>query len=174
MKNLLPEYEPEDKIWQNIKSKLDKGAIENHLPQYEPPIKVWKSINNKLNSSFKYKWMAAAASIICVIGIYFYTKMPIEKISYSVEKIEIQAKNINPIENQKAYKEILQICEKQTIICQKPEFRTLKNELDELTSASNDIKTAMGDFNTEPELLAQLNNIEIQKNEVIKKMAAKI
>jgi hypothetical protein len=178
----LPEYEPSDKIWQNIEAKLNEDALQKALktmPQYEPNESVWNQIEQgltpkpslKLNT---WRWMTAAASVVVLLSFYLWYSIDNQRVRYSVEQIDNDLL-LNPSDdNDRQYQQIVAYCQQQTYVCENPEFKTLKTELDELHSASQKLKEAMGQYNTEPELMSQLADVEQQKTEVLKKMAAKI
>jgi hypothetical protein len=181
----LPQYEPSDEVWKNIESKLNEDVLHRaikNLPQYEPEDAVWDKIETELTPKKatkilqlnQWKWWAAAASIVVLIGIFFLFMTDNQSVSYSEEKIN---KNLllNPADDSDAdYERIVAFCKQEELVCQNPEFRHLKSELDELHEASQELKTAIGQYNTEPELMSQLTEIEQQKTEIIKKMALRV
>lgn len=177
----LPEYEPSEEVWNKIVSKLSEGALQNaleKLPNYEPNEAVWSKIDDKLSpKTIKFsawKWVSAAASAVIIMSISYWLKTDKQQIRYSEERIDKDLL-LNPVDDsQQQYEMIVAYCKQQTYVCQNPEFVSLKTELEELNSASKQLKEAVGQYNTEPELIAQLTNIEQQKSEIIRKMAAKI
>jgi hypothetical protein len=172
----LPEYEPSDSVWQNIESKLKQDLFQvalKSLPEYEPEEKVWANISTQLNKTYWNigKW-AAAASILIAVGLYFNSQK--YEVTYTKQEI---APDLLLTENDKSqfgYEQIKKICSEDRIVCEKPEFKELEIELEELNTASIELKTAIGKYNTEPELIAQLTEIENQKANIISKMVAQI
>lgn len=177
----LPEYEPSEEVWNKIASKLSEGALQNalqKLPSYEPNEAVWSQIDEKLSpKTIKFsawKWVSVAASVAIILGFSYWLSTDKQQIKYSEERIDKDLL-LNPVDDsQQQYEMIVAYCKQQTYVCQNPEFVSLKTELEELNSASKQLKEAVGRYNTEPELIAQLTNIEQQKSEIIRKMAAKI
>lgn len=177
----LPEYEPNEEVWNNIVSKLSEGALQNaleKLPSYEPTDAVWNQIDDKLSPKIikfsAWKWVSVAASVAIIMGIFYWLSTDKQQIRYSEERIDKDLL-LNPVDDsQQQYEMIVAYCKQQTYVCQNPEFVSLKTELEELNSASKQLKEAVGQYNTEPELMAQLTSIEQQKSEIIRKMAAQI
>ena len=56
------------------------------------------------------------------------------------------------------------------MLCEQPEFKQLHNELEELTSAKNELASALGDFGTDANLVTQIKEIELERNDIVKKM----
>jgi hypothetical protein len=172
----LPEYEPSESVWQKIEAKLNHDSFReaiNTLPEYEPGEKVWTNISSQLNKTkySKLKW-AAAACVIMAFGIYFSIQN--REVTFTKQEIVTNISPTNIRTNQFGYEEIKKLCTEDKEICEKPEFKALKSELDELHTASLELKTAIGKYNTEPELVIQLAEIENQKSDIISKMTAQI
>lgn len=93
---------------------------------------------------------------------------------FSEEKIDerLLLKEDTNAENQ--YMLVKQFCQQEIFVCQTNDFQQLKSELERLNSASQELKTAMGEFNTDPDMMAQLTQIELQRADIIKKIVAKI
>lgn len=172
----LPEYEPSDNVWQNIEAKLNLDSfrqVVKNLPEYEPEEKVWANISSQLNNtkSSPIKWVVAA-SILVGFALYFSLKN--NEVIYSKQEIAPDLLLTEKDQNQYGYEEIKKICSEDKIICEKPEFKALETELEELNTASIELKMAIGKYNTEPELITQLAEIENQKSDIIRKMVAQI
>ena len=77
-------------------------------------------------------------------------------------------------EDEDAFDMVMNFCKTQNIVCELPEFKMLKSELEELNTAREVLKTALEFYGTDPELIAQLTSIEHERSGVLKKMIAKI
>ena len=177
----LPEYEPSDEIWNNIEAKLGEDGLRQgiqHLPQYEPKSETWEQIEAELTPKivplFSWRWTAAAASVVLVIGLSWFYQSTNQPITYSQEVVNKQLLLQDSDNSDADYAMIVAYCKQQTYVCENPEFAVLKTELTDLQQASLDLKTAIGKYNTEPALIAQLTEIEQQKSEILRKMTAKI
>jgi hypothetical protein len=177
----LPSYEPSEQVWQNIEAKLNDDTLQKtikNLPQYEPNDDSWNQIEGGLETKVirfqTWKWVSMAASVALVFGFYFWYNADNQQVKYSEQKIDENLLLNTVDDSQKQYEMIVAYCKEQTYVCENTEFKSLKTELDELNTASNQLKEAVGKYNTEPELIAQLTNIEQQKSEILRKMASKI
>ena len=90
----LPEYEPSDEIWNNIETKLGEDGLRQgiqHLPQYEPSAETWEQIESELTpkivSLFAWRWTAAAASVVLVVGLSWLYQSTNQPITYSQEVV---------------------------------------------------------------------------------------
>ena len=179
----LPEYEPSDEVWNQINTELNNDIIRKgifQLPVYEPDGRIWENIEADLNPKIvklnTWRWVAVAASFVLVIGLDFYLNYQKTQptIAYSEQKIDAQLL-LQPSDNSDAdYETIVAFCKEQTYVCENSEFRDLKVELDDLQAASVQLKEVIGQYNTEPQLMAQLAQIELQKSEILKRMTTKI
>lgn len=175
MKYNLPEYEPSENVWQNIEAKLNADAFQK-LSTYEPSEMIWYQIEEELEPKptkmLVLRWISVAATVAIIAGFYFWMQPTNEKIVFSEQTID---KNLllNPADDsQKQFDMIMAYCKTETLACENPSFKSLKTELEELNMASIQLKSAIGKYNTEPELMAQLTVIEQQKTEIMKQMAA--
>jgi hypothetical protein len=62
------------------------------------------------------------------------------------------------------------LCHEQAPVCQTPEFITLKSELDDLTTAEESLRQAIGLYSDAPELIAQLASIERERNSILQQI----
>ena len=177
----LPEYEPSDEIWNNIEAKLGEDGLRQgiqHLPQHEPKAETWEQIEAELTPKivplFSWRWTAAAASVVLVIGLSWFYQSTNQPITYSQEVVNKKLLLQDSDNSDADYAMIVAYCQQQTYVCENPEFAVLKTELTDLQQASLDLKMAIGKYNTEPALIAQLTEIEQQKSEILRKMTAKI
>ncbi len=56
-----------------------------------------------------------------------------------------------------------QLCRAQMPVCDLPEFKTLKTELDELTTAQHELRQALGQYADDPELVSQMVQLERER-----------
>ena len=180
----LPEYEPNESVW---------NAIENRLPllalnSYEPPESVWQNIDNQLvipkNHTLPisnypltithYLYLAAASmallAIICFQMFFKNTGNSDISLHISTEIIDKQLINNNLQVTDKAFDMVETFCKNALATCQEPEFKQLKQELDELTEAQQYLKNALTAYNSDPDLVAQLAQLENERSGILKKM----
>jgi hypothetical protein len=72
------------------------------------------------------------------------------------------------------YSIIETLCQEALPVCEEPQFKKLKAELDDLTRAHTELKNALGNFADEPELVAQLVEIERSRNQILQQLITMI
>lgn len=177
----LPEHEPSDELWNNIEAKLNEDAwqkVLQELPQYEPQAESWEQIEAKIShktiSLLTWKWAVVAAIVVFTIGLWWMVMFNNQSIRYSEEIVNKQLLLQESDNSDADYERIMAYCKQQMYVCENPEFAALKSELTTLQEASIELKAAIGKYNTEPALIAQLAEIEQQKSEIVRKMTSKI
>jgi 6-pyruvoyl-tetrahydropterin synthase len=189
LKNLST-YEPPHKVWEAIESRLP--LLE--MPLYEPPMDIWNSIENQLvepeNRPFPINnypfilrgvkniyWLALAASIALFIAVsmtlYFNKKQEIT-VAITTETLDNKLLNQDWQEADKDFALVEEFCKTVVQPCEEPEFKNLKNELEELNKAREDLKNALNTYNSDADMVAQLSKLENERSDILKKMIDKM
>ena len=187
----LKEYEPPEDVWMNIDEELGGSGSEivpakllKSLPQYEPPDKVWEGIVKQLAEKPQAKlvhfgWrqaLAAAASLALLLVVYWQLNKntTIEPgnvaLTFSEETVDPMLLKHDWDEDEEVFQEYLSFCEVKKFICEQPEFKQLQEELEELTTAKEGLKEAVGAYGSDPELITQIKEIELERTGILKKM----
>ncbi len=187
----LKEHQPPDDLWMKIEDEISgeqadhiPSALLKSLPQYEPPANVWDRIEQQLAAPAKGKiisirWkqaLAVAASLALLLVAYWQlnktSPIPPDNvtITYSEETVDPLLLEHDWDEDEEVFQEYLAICEGKQYICEQPEFRQMQQELEELTSAKEDLKEAVGAYGSDPELITQIKEIELERTGILKKM----
>lgn len=182
LKDKLPHYFPPDSVWENIEQGLHETPLQealSKLPTYEPPVQTWFDIAAQLPQPQRNWWRyAAAAVVVLAVGIGGYLTMkPTNEhttIVYSQEKINPKTITTTNEIIEQQYAHLQALCQKKITVCEKPEFKNLKQELDELTAAGNQLKEALGAYNTDATLSAQLSQIDRERADILKKLNERI
>lgn len=182
LKDTLPHYSPPQSVWENIEQGLNEAPLQealSKLPAYEPPVQTWFDIAAQLpKQQPRWRRYAAAAAVVLAVGIsgYFILQQRTEKatISYSQEKFNPKAAITANETIDRQYAHLQALCEERVTVCEKPEFKILKQELDDLTAASNQLKDALGTYNTDAALSAQLSEIEQERADILRKLNERI
>ena len=178
-----------------------KSAIAK-LPQYNAPTHIWDSIVQNLDNvqqnvtdnrylsvrkSTVYRFAAAAVMLgfILTSALWYIQNLP--EANTSVVAYQETTKTtteqsvpisepikIAAVENENKVEKVNKFCEKQAIVCEQPDFQNLKSQLEELTEAKKELQNAIGEFNTDENLVAQLSDIEEERGEILKKLMTKI
>jgi hypothetical protein len=152
---------------------------------------VWERIEARLDEKTKTKtiplrtvWLAAASVVgVLVISYWLFvirtnshgdSLFDNTEISYSTEKFDKSLIVKPSVSIDKQCAAIEKLCETKANSCEKPAFKTLKKELDQLNAAHRQLSEAIGNYNTDPHLLAQLTDIETERADILKKLTAQI
>ena len=183
----LPIHKAPDMIWAKIDSELGSQEGDSplnealaKLPMYQPTEQVWQNITQELPDAkprFKVirNVLGLAASLALLIGGLFWINGPSEgKIDYAYsEEVLDERLQFEVIEDdEETFAMIEEICELKSYLCDYSDFNNLRNELTELTEAKEELQFALGDYNTNPELMAELNDIEMERTVVFKRLLA--
>jgi hypothetical protein len=190
----LKAYNPPTFIWDNLEKQLDedeknaqKGIYtegssfelknENNVSEtlkvYETsPLKVVKK-RGLLRQLMFNKW-AIAATISGLIFTVFSLLKPNytegSSLKYSTEVVDNQLLKNTSDDAEADYLMVEDFCQHQIAACKTPAFKTLKSELDELNSARETIKNAIGNYNSDADLMIQLKDIEQQRATVLRQI----
>nr|WP_295932497.1 hypothetical protein [uncultured Dyadobacter sp.] len=173
----LREYEPEERIWEGMRQKMNDAPLQAALaqmPEYEPDERLWTLINRRpVHRRFGWGY-AAAAMIVISAGLLLgkiKTGLPV---SYTEEQVDVRLQTDTHLVTDEQYQKLKTYCETETLVCNSQDYRYLQQEYERLSSASEALQQAIGSFNTEPELMRQFNDVEQQKTLILNKMAKMI
>ena len=196
----LPQYEPPDTVWQNIETRLSLRA----LPTYDAPDVVWQGIEKQLLKGEKPRKkrnilrgtnlrkiknlpkitvanlpkIAIAASVALVVSVgfcFFRTQKTVEQtVTVSTEVVDNQLLKKDFDNEEASFALVEAFCKTAMPVCEQPEFKTLKNELDTLNSARAELKNAIGDYAADADLIAELTKIENERTTVLRQLVEKI
>jgi hypothetical protein len=190
LKTQLKEYNPPSFIWENLEKELEfdvkngsntegvyllknekenNELIVNELITENKPIKK----QGLLRRLFIQKWAIAAAMTGLIFTVFFLLKRQNTEGSdfkYSTETVDNQLLKTDWNDAEADYKMVENICQQHIAACETPAFKTLKHELDELNSARESIKNAIGTFNSDADLMIQLKNIEQERAAILKQI----
>lgn len=195
---LLPLYQAPPEVWENLKKNLDASqdlqAALNRLPVRQAPDFVWQNITEALDADAKRAAgakrgfrvilsrtvLAAAASLALVAFALWLVQRPsdgdeavaavYETVTQDTVDTVISAVLEEPEDAGFALVETL--CAQKDPLCEVPEFKALKSELDELTDAKSALRTALGEYGDDPELANQLVRIEQERSTILQQMIA--
>jgi hypothetical protein len=185
----LPSYNPPYGLWEDLEMALDtedqiQGDLKK-LPQYAAPAKVWEQIDQNLDAEqnratqlkkgkrFRiFEYAAAAAVLGACIGAWWLLAQPNPsegQISVTQQKLDLEI--VATIrEEDPAFTMVQELCQERLPACEKPEFKALKSELDELTLAKQSLRSALGNYGDDANLSAQLVKIEQERSALLRQM----
>lgn len=190
----LPTYEPPLALWDDIELALDsEDALAESvqaLPQYEPPDAVWQHLEARLDAAEPQKivrlepvlrplhqrrWWAAAATITLLVMAWWLMRPvagdgELVAVQISQEAVNTEVQAAAQEAEDEGFDLVAELCESKAPVCEETDFKLLKSELDDLTLAKNDLRTALGQYGDDPDMAAQLVQIERERSEVLRQM----
>lgn len=185
----LPDVIPPADLWDAISAELtfrEKEAALHRtirrLPQYEPPPIVWKEIQTTLTQSRlqrtlhalkPYRWAAAAALIGVTAGLAYLGNTSQTAVTFLASTEQAPAGysiEIND-QDQDAIREIGAAFTAYHNQYNDPQGEELIQELNELESASKELRQVLRDYGFDDKLAQELTRVELQRDQVIRKMA---
>ncbi|MDQ1088264.1 hypothetical protein [Siphonobacter sp. SORGH_AS_1065] len=164
----LPEYEPDEALWQKIEDQLHW----QQLPHYEPAERAWEKIELHLPRKNKplRSWMSSlAAGLVLVTGLSFWLITPRNSVKVTSEPMEWAKVGESSLDQQQKRLELM--CEMQVITCQQPEVREIRTELARLREASERLHQRTGVYHNDPQVIAWESQLDDQRAELLKRLA---
>ncbi len=98
------------------------------------------------------------------------TKKRTSTITFSQKVVDNQLLEVCREPENDAFSLIEQLCQTQMPACDNPEFKILKTELNEVTAARNTLRQALGQYADDPQLLAQMVQLEQTRTAILQQM----
>jgi len=184
----LKVYIPTEKVWDGIDKCLDSEYIlEEHLqnmPMHEAPDSIWHTIETNLEEEVKPKARIAflrpllAAASVALLGFFFFFNSgnliahDEVVVTYSIEDYPIIKFQRDDHNNNAANIALMQMINLQYNGVAPREDQDLLTELKELKIASDKLKRVIGKYDTDRGLIDKLNNIELERKELMDKIFA--
>lgn len=190
----MPVYEAPAGLWEAIEVSLEtEAAIDEkmvQLPVYEPPAMVWQNLEKQLvlakkpNPMQHNRWLQYAAAAVFA-GLLAAVSWWVFRLNYSGEPevaiITTTQQTLDPkileavnAPEDDAFLMVQNLCKAQAPVCQQPEFLALKTALDELTAAKASLRQALGQYADDPEMVAQLIDIERERTQLLQALVQMI
>lgn len=182
----LPQYEPPAGIWESLDAAMDLDVAltdsARQLPPYAPPAAVWATIAAQLPAARPVarrvtlwsRYAVASALAAALFGAWWLLR-PMnahtpEQIVVTQETMDQQIVATVHESEDGAFQWVQTLCASRAPVCQEPAFKSLKSELDELTAAKQHLHTALGQYGDDPDLAAQLVQIELARTQLLQEM----
>ena len=190
--NALPQYQPEEQIWDAIAHDLDLADSEKPLQaaiqglnQYDPPTFLWDAISEELENPVqvvrqtKVFWLRSAAAAVVLLAsgfLVWYSQQDapaIEQIVYTEVQDAILSEVQTSQNNDEEEFEVVLAMFNESIVAQhEKEPNTLKEELELLNEEKAMLEEAKADFGADADLELQLAEIERAREKVLKQLAS--
>ena len=151
------------------------------LPVYEPSDKVWETIVGELPQPKSFmqvyrRSLSIAASVVILIGcgVFFFINPQSSDYNYAYsEEVLDERIQLETIEDDEAaFAMIAEVCADREFLCKHVDFQRLRSSFEDLNSAYEELQFAISDFNTSPELMEEMTNIEMERTVVFKQLLA--
>ncbi|PPK88836.1 hypothetical protein CLV84_1809 [Neolewinella xylanilytica] len=182
----LPRYEGDARCWSAIKAMLDDAAegatarLADRLPTYAPPPAVWNGVNKGLDVTKRApvrrlprRWasMAAAVAVVVSFSVVFLTYNPGPEVSYAYSRETAPPPVVADWDNDETSfnRARLEVAQRN-----EPHLNNLGHELDELTSAREEVKAMLVAYGEDPGIVRQLAEIERERNDVYRRIIVEL
>lgn len=185
----LPDYEPSSNLWDRISSNLDQEdqqdvlqAAIQRLPSYTPKDDLWDKIEGELGGQRRSLYVvrqalaiAASLALLLTVGIWLLNE-PGQKvqITYSEEEALPISLPENWESDELMIKEVFSLFKSSQVAQASGSFEHLQLAFDELNAAKVEVKEMMNQVGEDESLILQLKEIELERTEIVKKMATLI
>jgi hypothetical protein len=177
----LPDYPAPASNWQEIDEALGP-ALKATLPTYAPPPEEWNAVSKKLDSTSTepavrpidpYRWLAIAASVLIILSVAFFLLRQERgpTVSYAYTQEASPAPVITDWDDDessfdRARREVQQRNE--------PHLNNLGHELEELSSAREEVKAMLVAYGEDPTIIRQLAEIERERDDVYRRLITEL
>lgn len=183
----LRTYTPGAGAWARIEARLaNPGEVDvaelklavQRLPGYAPPPAVWNEINRTLDDDraarrvvlTRRRWamrIAAGLAILLTAGWWLLRESP-PKVSIAYRQETVMQFNIVPDWDTEA--DAFQHLEGQLAAVNDPQLNNLRLEMEELTSAKEEVEAMLNNYGQDPQLIRQLSEIERERSELYRQI----
>jgi hypothetical protein len=180
----LPEFEPEENLWEKIEATLDfdvnlYSAIGN-LPAFDPDTHLWDTIEPKIRKPNNFmpifiRWSAVAATVAILVTLSFLLTMQNSKSKMMVET-EVVSKESSAILQSPDVSEKIAIavieenCKLNKVVCESPDFKEKVLLYYELESEQKQLEQIIGAIGESPEMVKALIRIENMKSTTLQEL----
>jgi len=151
-----------------------------NLPRYAPPPSVWNRIETALSRQARpgrtigrQRWWAAAAATAGLLMTAWWHLRPADAdiaVHISQEPIDTAVQTVIQEPEDAGFDLVTTLCASRLPVCDDPGFQALRSELDDLTAAKHQLRSALGQYGDDPELAAQLTKIERERSMVLRQL----
>lgn len=175
--NRLPDYQPPEASWSEIRSGIAYQQALRKLPSYNPPDAIWEDIlvsisSNKTRSLWKPA-LAAAAAILLLLWFQPWT-LQRGNFQYHTESVDPVVWSYQNGTDEDAFEIANNWCEQHPFLCTRPDIAQLTIELQSLNEASQSLREALGEYGTDEHLIHQLTQVEMDRTKILKQFLDQI
>lgn len=185
----LPEYAPDPRSWDGIRRGLDRtpagdgAALADRLPTYAPPAQVWNALSRDLDTrrqpsalmaritGRRLAALAAAAVLVLLVGAGLWLGDRGPQVSYAYHQEPAQATAVADWDDDEdSFDRALAVVRQRN----EPHLNHLGQELDELTSAREEVKSMLVAYGESASVVRQLAEIERERADVYRRIIVEL
>ena len=179
----LPDYEPGPVAWSNITDRLEgaadrtRASLADRLPTYAPPPQVWNKVSQELDAprptvvrrlsvrGWVVAVAAAVALLLLAVPLIRYDAGPDISYAYTQEATP------EPVvadwdDDESSFERAREAVQERN----EPHLNNLGHELDELTSAREEVKAMLVAYGEDAGMVRQLAEIERERDDVYRRI----
>ena len=180
----LPEYAGPEDGWDKLQQDLTPSLAER-LPSYQPPAGVWNALSHNLhqeatvarnrprlawrkNPIVRLTGMVAGFLLLLLAGVLAWDSVDQgSKVKYArSQEVNTSSVVVDWEEEEQSFTQVMAEIEARN----EPSLNTLALELDELTTAKEDIKAMLVAYGDDPKVIRQLAEIERDRSDVYRRI----
>ena len=174
----LPIYSPPEDNWAAISRALDPPLGER-LPTYAPPPEVWNAVSKGLDTAPRVRRLpprrllaiAAAVLLLLSAGMFLLRYDPGPSVSYAYgQEAQPAAVVADWDDDEESFVRARQKVQQRN----EPRLNNLGHELDELTSAREEVKAMLVAYGDDPDVIQQLAAIERERDDVYRRIIVEL
>ena len=173
----LPTYNsPAGDNWAEIARRLSP-PLKEQLPTYAPPPAVWNAVSKELDAAPQARMrrlpigrvlgIAATVLLLVVFGLFFVNREQGPTVSYTYSQEARPAPATADWDDDEAS---FTRARQEVLARNEPRLNNLGHELDELTSAREEVKAMLTAYGEDPGVVRQLAEIERERDDVYRRI----
>ncbi|NJB87657.1 hypothetical protein GGR26_003441 [Lewinella marina] len=181
----LPDYGPDDQTWEHIQGGLDapRVPLAEQLPTYAPPAQVWNALSRELPPAGRRRLsvvrqagrrvaaLAAAAMVALLVAAGLYLRDEGPEVTYAYYQEAAPAPVVADWdEDEDSFDRAREVVQQRN----EPRLNHLGQELDELTSAREEVKAMLVAYGEDPSIVRQLAEIERERDDVYRRIIVEL
>ena len=189
----LPEHTPPAGLWRKLEGRLaDQSAapLNERLPSYAPPPDVWNHIGRELDAQpvaplrlahrrpRRNRWLAVAAAVALLLSAGAFvinrsattTSGPTITYAYTQEPAPARTPVNDWDEDEASFERVRSAIAERD----EPVLNVLASELDELTSAREEVKAMLASYGEDAGMVKQLAAIERERSDVYRRIIVEL
>ena len=181
----LPQHEPPADVWYAIDARTQRERLGRELPTYAPPPAVWNAVSEGLEHSPRsgvlrslsprVRWAASAAAVVLLFFAGWQFGNSGGEAATSISYAYSQETSPEPVNNDwDEDEDSFSEARRRVLERNEPTLNHLGHELDELTSAREEVKAMLVAYGDDATVVQQLAEIERERDDVYRRIIVEL